>query len=339
MRWQIAVSCLFASAGLLLGQGQGAVPILNMPHPPIPAQTEGTIQMYGAAGSEDSVGPGDLLDVRVFNQDQLSGTARVSSDGTVDLPFVGSISVAGERPEEIEKKLVTRYSTILKSPLVSVRVLEVNSRHVSVTGMVPRPGTYGYSGTITVMDALAMAGGIDPVHGPTSIYLLHSPPPVQHQNAEGNTVISVNSVLETIPLAKLYTDPQFNKIIRPGDVLEVPEAERVYVAGDVIKPGDQLMRPGLTVDQVIASAGGFLPQANHGKVKILRKIPNGTGRRELIVDVGKIQSDKRPDVPIEADDIVLVPGDMWKNAGLAVLDVFWGFGRWPIQSTAYNAIP
>lgn len=326
---------VLCAAQVLLSQTPAPAPARYAP--PAPAGS-GVIQIYGAAGGSDAVGVGDLLDIRVFNQDQMSGTARVSTDGTVDLPFVGRVEVAGQSVPKIEQTLTQRYGRVLKEPVVSVRVLEVNSRHVSVSGVVPRPGVYAFSGQITVLEALSMAGGVDPSHGANTIYLLHSPKPQMRSAADGSTAISVNSVLETLDLNRMYREPSLNRVIQPGDVIEVPPAERVFVTGDVLHPGEMQFRPGMTVTQAVSVSGGFLTQANKGKVRILRRAASGTGRTELIVDVGAVQKNHKPDVTLQAEDIVLVPGSFPRNAGLAVLDIFTGAGRWKVQQQALNAV-
>lgn len=318
--------------------GQGLPEMVSAPAnaAPLPA---GTGEIFGTAASADPVGAGDLLDVRVFGQPQLSGDLRVGPNGAIAPPFVADLQVGGETPRQIEDALTAAYSRLLLHPLVSVRVAENNSRRIAVNGAVPRPGVYAFSGRLTLLEALAMAGGVDPVKASQIIYLLHRPPAQAGRNAHGTPTFTVNEALETIDLRRIAQDPGLNRALAPGDVIDVPEAHLVYIAGDVMHPGAAPLTPGLTLTQLISASGGFLPQANAGQVRLLRREGNGVGRRLLVVDVGAMQHNRRTDLALEADDIVQVPGSLLRMTGLELLDFFTGTERWRVQQTVANRIP
>ena len=306
--------------------GTAALLAAQTPAPPRP--TPAAVQIYGAGGS-DLVGPGDLLEVRVFDQPQLSGEARIASDGTLALPFLGRLSVSGATAYELERRLQAAYARLLRDPVVSLRVLEVNSRHVTVSGSVPRPGVYAYSGQLRLLEALAMAGGLDAGRAGRTLYLLHAPPPVMRQAADGHPVYTVNTALETIDLDRLWREPELNRQLAPGDVIEVEPGDQVYIAGSVLKGGALELRSGLTLAEAVGAAGGLLPQADAGHVRLLRRA--GTARRELVVDLGAILARHRPDLRLEPNDVVLVPASTLRNVALSVLDFFGGAGRWRVQ--------
>ncbi|HXR96460.1 MAG TPA: SLBB domain-containing protein [Terriglobales bacterium] len=304
----------------------------------------GIVQMYGAGAAADPVGPGDLLDVRVFGQPQLSGNLRVAPDGSIAPAFVAGLQVAGKTPTEIEHTLALAYGGMLVHPMVSVRVQENNSRRVAVNGEVPRPGVYGFSGAMTLMQALGMAGGVDPVKASQKIFLLHQPPATRRIGAHGTPTYTVNTALETIDLSQLPQHPELNRELEPGDVIDVPEAHQVYIAGDVMHPGAEALLPGLTLTQLVSEAGGFLPQADVSHVRVLRLVTApgsgvSTGRQELIVDVARAQRNRGPDLTLEADDIVQVPGALLRMAGLELLDFFSGTERWRVQQSVANKVP
>lgn len=304
----------------------------------------GIVQMYGAGATTDPVGPGDLLDVRVFGQPQLSGNLRVAPDGSIAPAFIANLEVAGRTPTDIEHTLAQAYGGMLVHPLVSVRVEENNSRRVAVNGMVPRPGVYGFSGAMTLMQALGIAGGVDPVKASQKIYLLHQPPVTRRIGANGTPTYTVNTALETIDLSQLPQHPELNRTLAPGDVIDVPEAHQVYIAGDVMHPGAEALVPGLTLTQLVSEAGGFLPQADVSHVRVLRLLTAtgsgvSTGRKELIIDVARAQRNRGPDLTLEADDIVQVPGALLRMAGLELLDFFSGTERWRVQQSVANKVP
>ena len=332
-------------AGLGLAAGAQALPELAaMPPVAAPAGAAMAVppgsvpEIYGAAASADPVGPGDLLAVEVFGQPQLSGALRVGPSGLIAPPFVPALTVAGETPQTIERRLRRAYGALLLHPLVSVRLLENNSRRVSVNGEVPRPGVYAFSGRLSLLQALALAGGVDPVKASPEVLLFHQPPVTQRRDAAGKLTFTANTVLETIDLNRIAADPTLNRQLQPGDVIDVQEAQPVYISGDVMRPGAATLQPGLTVTQLISASGGLLPQADPAHVRVLRLAPDGT-RRTLVVNVGAAQHNRGPDLALQANDIVLVPGSLLRMSGLELLDFFTGTERWRVQQTVANKIP
>lgn len=295
----------------------------------------GVIQAFGAAGPNDPVGPGDLLEVRVFDQPQLSGAARVGQDGDVDLPFLGAVSVAARTPLEIERQLTTSYARLLRHPLVSVRVLQVVSRSVAITGEVVRPGVYAFSGALRLSQALAMAGGVESDRAGAVLYLLHANLAPPQPAAAGKPVtFRVQDALSTINLRRLYTDPNFDPLLHPGDSIEVPPAREIYVTGDVTRSGAIALRQGLTLSQAVSMAGGPMAQADPHHVRVVRQRPGDSRPQVLIFDLARIHHGQAPDVPLEADDICYVPESGFRDVGLGILDFFAGAGRWRLQSAA-----
>ena len=306
------------------------------PEAAVPAAAPLTI--WGSGGSADPVGPGDLLQVEVFGQPQLSSSLRVGPNGEIAPPFLPAETVGGETALAIQAHLTAAYGALLRHPLVSVRLVENNSRKVSIDGAVPRPGVYAFSGQLTLLEALGMAGGLDPSRASSEVLLFHQPPVSARRDARGTMVYTANSVLETINLDRIAQDPALNRRLQPGDVIDVQPVRQVYISGDVLHPGSATLTPGLTLGQLISYSGGLLPQANPGQVRLLRLQPDGT-RRTLTADVGAIQKNRRADVPLAADDIVLVPGSVMRMAGLELLDFFTGTGRWRVQQSVANHIP
>lgn len=325
---------LLLGAGLVacLSAGLSAQSLTPTPVSPI-LPSSGIMQVYGSASGADPVGPGDLLDIQVFGEPQMSGQVRVAANGDIRPAFLSSVHVAGKTPEEVQQQLQQNYAALLRGPLVSVRLLENNSRRVTITGAVPRPGIYAYSGQLSLLDALTLAGGVDPDRASPDIFLLHP------AKAEGNVQPAVDTVMETIDTRKLVQDPSLNRLLEPGDVIDVPQQRRVYITGDVLHPGEMPLLPQLTLGKAISIAGGLLPQASHGAVKVLRRSSTSTGRIQLVADIGAIQNNRRPDLPLEAGDIIVVPGSVLRVSGLEILDFLSGTGRWRVQQSILNTLP
>src|SRR5438477_2322220 len=113
--------------------------------------------------AEDRIGIDDVFDVRVYGEPDLTGTYRVATDGTIDFPLAGRLAVAGLRTGEIQTLLVSKLrESVLRNPQITVTVKERNSQKVTVFGQVVKPGQVGYYPNMTIVDAIASAGGFTP---------------------------------------------------------------------------------------------------------------------------------------------------------------------------------
>ena len=121
--------------------------------------------------------PGDVLDVRVLNQDQVSGKARVRSDGKVALPFLNEVQAAGFAPGALAQDLQTRFKSFFTTPVVTVTVEEAKPQPISVMGQVERPGQYALDNASSVLQALALAGGLTEFAKKDRIFVLRAGPP------------------------------------------------------------------------------------------------------------------------------------------------------------------
>lgn len=118
-----------------------------------------------ANGADATLGPGDVFEVRVYGEKELSQPYRVASDGTIDFPLIGNIRVGGLTPSEtkllLEKKLVE--GEFLKKPQISILVNEFSSKKISVFGQVKKPGSFSYQEGMGVVEAISIAGGFTPM--------------------------------------------------------------------------------------------------------------------------------------------------------------------------------
>src|SRR5882672_2412132 len=129
----------------------------------------------GAQGhpSEDRIGVDDVFDVRVYGEPDLTGSYRVANDGTIDFPLAGRLAVSGLRTGEIQTFLITklRDEGYLKNPQITVTVKERNSQKITVFGQVSKPGQVGYYPNMTIVDAIASAGGFTGIAAKNSVNL------------------------------------------------------------------------------------------------------------------------------------------------------------------------
>lgn len=143
-RWAGALAFLLSAAVLVGCGGRGG----RMGSPPALVQ-------------DTTLGAGDVFEVRVYGEDDLSTEYRVSQDGSIDFPFVGRVSVAGLEPTEVSDLLETklREGAYLNSPQISILVREYNSKRISVVGAIARPGNFPITAGMTVVEAIGLAGG------------------------------------------------------------------------------------------------------------------------------------------------------------------------------------
>lgn len=274
------------------------------PADPMSAPNNGAID-----ASDLQIGPGDLLEIKVYGVPEMSDTGRVSSAGEVTIPLAGAIRVSGETVEEAQKQIEKRllHDGLLRDPHVTILVKEFASQGISVLGEVAHPGVYPLLGPRTLFDALAAAGGTTNRAGRTIA--------IRHRN--GPVAAETTAVL-------LSKDPQEaskqNTELQPGDTIIVSKAGIVYVSGDVKMPGGYLLdnNESLTVLQAIALAQGLNATASGKNVRIIRR---ASGKLEEIpVELKQIMEAKSPDVALQNGDVLFIPNSASKSAARKSLD-------------------
>jgi polysaccharide biosynthesis/export protein len=238
------------------------------------------------------LGPGDLLEVNVYNVPELTSKVRVSNSGDVYLPLIDYVHLEGLSQEEaqtlIEKRLAD--GGFVRNPHVTIFVDEASSQGVTILGEVAKPGIYPDVADHRLYEMISQAGGFT-------------------QNASRKVAILRRGHAEPIRIElsrNLADDVSGNIEILPGDTITVPRAPIIYVVGDVGRPSGLLIDNGsLTVLQALALAGGTNHTAKLGGARIIRKGP--TGMTETKVEIKKMLEAKSPDLPLQADDILFVP--------------------------------
>jgi protein involved in polysaccharide export with SLBB domain len=160
--------------------------------------------------AEDQVGIDDTFDVRVYGEAELTGTFRVATDGTIDYPLAGRINVTGLRTGEIQELLVAKLKDkYLKDPQIVVTIKDRNSKKIAVLGQVARPGQVGYYPNMTIVDAIASAGGFTGIAAKNSVNLRRE--------------VAGKIETRTYPVADISEGRSQNVMVLPGDVLVVDE--------------------------------------------------------------------------------------------------------------------
>jgi polysaccharide export outer membrane protein len=264
---------------------------------PLPELSSLGVDLSG--GSDYTIGRQDLLEISVFDLPELDHTVRVADDGSITLPLLGRMIVAGltkhTLEELIEEMLAERY---VRDPQVTIFVREYESKKIAVTGAVRNPGTYEMLGRRTLLEMISIAGGLDKDLG-KHIYILR-------RGADG-VAKPIEVDLERLVYA---ADPTLNHTIAAGDIIYVPTVKkiRIFVSGAVRDPNQYEVpedQP-VTVLRAITLAGGTTDRAGEKRVQIVRTSPEGE-RTIIEVNLRRIKKGKAEDPRLLKDDLVLVP--------------------------------
>lgn len=246
------------------------------------------------------LGPQDRLEITLFNVPAgemgvtpRTSDVRVSEEGKIVLPLLGAITATGLTTTALEGELRAHYKTYLREPQVGVMVKEYRSQRVSVIGAVQRPGVFELTGPKTLVDLLAMAGGLSDKAG-SQVHLL------RRGAAERQRY-----VIDLRALVNGSND--LNLQLEREDVIEVPRAGTFFVDGAVEKPGAYPLERPYTLTQALATAGGL----NHKEAKLsdvmIFRHRDFVPPEAIPVPVPEILAGSVPDPPVEANDVLFVP--------------------------------
>jgi polysaccharide biosynthesis/export protein len=273
-----------------------------------------------AAGKEYRIGRDDLIEVTVFEVSELSSTGRVTASGTISMPLIGPIGVAGRTPEEVEQTIEEALrENYINDPHVTVFIREYASQPVSVIGAVKLPGIYQIKGQKFLLDMLAMAQGVDAGAG-NVIQVIRAASAAPTDDAAQE---SLPRQTLTINVEDLFENgkTELNVPIFAGDVINILRAGSVFVVGEVIRPNEFVLRNGknITVTQAIALANGFTREAQRKQCVIIRYHRDGT-KEEIQANTEKILRGDDIDVPMMPNDILFVPANRIKTNLTRALD-------------------
>jgi polysaccharide biosynthesis/export protein len=264
------------------------------------------------------IGVGDIINIRIGEEPDVSGQYQVSDSGDVKIPLLEKpIHADGMSTFDFSSKLAKELKAqqILKDPYVTVFIERGMTQNVTVSGPVARPGIYPIERPTRLLDVLSMSGGLAPNAGGT-ITITHAPDAKAEKDGGANG--SNASASETVDVATLMSGDNrvANVLVHSGDSITVSGAAIVYVVGAVTKPGAfavQDPRKGLSVLKAIALVEGTTPTAKLGSAIIVRKSTNETGREEIPLDLNKIIKGKEKDPILMSDDILFVPNSGFKQ--------------------------
>jgi polysaccharide export outer membrane protein len=259
------------------------------------------------------LGPEDQLSIRVADFDEIPDKPiRIDFSGYIDIPVIGRVMAGGKTVPQLESELGETLRKYIKRPQVTVGVVEMRSRPVSVLGAVNKPGIYQLEGPRTLLEMLSLAGGLRPDAG-SRVRVTRPSEAGPLGIAIARTDLSGRFQMAEIDLDDLMKgqDPTLNVIVRPHDLIAVHKGELIYIIGDVKKPGGFALssHERISLLKGLALAEGPERSASLKNSRILRSEVDGEARKEIPVNIGDILTGKAPDIGLQADDVLFIPNN------------------------------
>ncbi len=312
------ISKILFVPGLLLLAG-GVFAQQQQPTDRRPSQ-DGTYQ--GANLPAQPLGANDLIAVSVYDSPEFSRTVRVSDDGFIRLPMLKErVKAEGMMPAAMETAIAEALvrEKLLIEPFVTVTVAEYQSRPISVSGAVRMPIVFqAEKGQTTLLEAITKAQGLREDAGQEILVTSTQPGP------DGKPLQLTRRILARGLLDA--SDPTLNLQLYGGEQVRVPEVGKIYVVGNVKKPGAFPVQSGgdTTILQLLALSEG-LDAFSENQAFIYRREASGS-KNEIPIQLKSILQRKSPDVPLVANDILYIPDSRRKHLTLSIIEKVLLFG-------------
>ena len=301
-----------------------------------------SLNRINLATDEDyRISPNDVIQISIDKGEELSGNYSISASGAFEMPFLHQIQAGGKTTQELARFIADglrgRY---LVDPQVKVVVSQYSGRSFFIQGAVRSPGLYQIGGYPTLLELITIAGGLADNHGSTAFIIRKS----KQGDAQKEGASSFeNDVQPGSEAAPPETDspqvPQYelvkaningllkglfnhNVVIEPGDIVNIPPSDVFFLAGEVNAPGSFPLKVGTTLRQAISLGQGTTFKAATSRAIIFREDPATSKRIEIKVDIGDVMSGKKEDIPIVANDVIIVPDSRLKSVGSVFLRAF-----------------
>lgn len=226
------------------------------------------------------VGPGDVLNIQVWDHNDLSRTVEISQDGIFTFPFIGQVDTSNLSIIQIERLLTRKLSDgYLVAPQVNITVTEYRNQTVFLLGQVARPGSYVLKHRNHLLELISKAGGFTEQRGTTCTIVrpgsgANKKEPTAIHAAQKSEIIQIN--LDELLSGAEGTPPFY---VMPGDSIYISGSEKIFVTGEVRRPGIFRWEKGLTVRQAVSMAGGKTPRASISRIRIIR---NDNGVEKMV---------------------------------------------------------
>ena len=307
----LALGCLATTAA---AQDSGG----SAPQAPIISASSGAPSLDAMGVKKYLLGPGDVLDLRVYNESQFNGPLVVDDEGNITVPFIESPIPARCRSDrEIKADVIKALAKYLNKPQVSLRLTEAKSRPPAVVfGAVRSPQRVQMMRRVKLLDLLATSGGVTDAAG-GDIQVFHTEalmcPDAEPEDLAAVPIESYKPADPTDVSYDLYSvrdlkagKREANPVIRPGDIVIVQEAQPVYIMGAVRAPQGLYLKEGMQLKQAVAMVGGLTKEAKGNEVVIWRKQKGQSEPKKMVINFNDIKKEKVKDIDLQPYDIVEV---------------------------------
>jgi polysaccharide export outer membrane protein len=245
------------------------------------------------AQAEYVIGADDALRIMVYGYEDLKTETRVSTDGRISFPLIGEVSVAGKTTFETERELarLLKSGGFIIDPQVTVMVTEYKSQQVSVLGQVHKPGRYNLESANTLVDVIAMAGGITDLGDEKVI--------VARRSSEGAITSNIGSITrQEVNLREVFESSKKTELlpVQQGDIIYIPKASMFYIYGEVQRPGSYRIEPKLTVAQALSLGGGLTVRGTERDI-IIKRTTEKTGIQNIDVKLTDL---------VQKEDVIVI---------------------------------
>lgn len=277
------------------------------------AQTVSSSDAASPSNQRYRIGPGDVLDIRILNRPQLSREAvRVDGNGTIRMPLIESeIQATCKSEGELAKEIATRYLKYYRNPQVDVFVKEFHAREVALIGAVNEQGRYQMQRRLRLLELLTFAKGPSDKAGQT-INIVRGPRTDLCTN-NSESAEDAGGFISLRLTDTLRGEEKANPYVQSGDIVTIPDADQVYVVGNVYSPKALPLKEPITVTRAIAMAGGPLRDSKTDRIHIVRQVPGAGGQSEIYVNLKAIARKQAEDVLLLPNDIVEVQESTGKS--------------------------
>lgn len=250
---------------------------------------------------EYKIGPKDLLEITIFELPELNQTVRVSEEGSISLPLLGSVVIEGLTKEEVQNRIASLLleKNYVKNARVTVFIKEYQSKRVAMLGALTKPGMYELIGRMTLLQMISQAGGLTE-RAANEIFVLR-------EDSKGNQeriAIDVEDLINN-------GNPKLNIVLSPNDIINIPidQIISIFVFGEVRNPGALQVKLSkkITLLQAIAQAGGPTENAAKSRVLIKRRDPKTGKEIRIKVNMNDLIKGNKSDIQLLEGDVVFVP--------------------------------
>jgi polysaccharide biosynthesis/export protein len=305
------------------------------------ASEMGNASILTAADKDYRISAGDVIQLQIEDASELSHYYRVSSSGHIEIPVLGLVEAQNKTTFELARliKKGLRDQEYLNEPNVLVTIKQYNSQTFLIQGSVRNPGVYQTEGRPSLLTMIGLAGGLAVDHGSTAFILrpnktkkparapdtqissLQDQTPDTDQSTQPPAGPSASAPSEDpdyelikVNIGALYKG-QFDQRVEPGDIINIPRSDVFFVTGEVKSPGSFTLKDGTTLRQAVSLAQGLTFNAKGAQAVIFREDPALGSRKEIKVDISAVINGKKEDIPLQANDLIIVPNSRTKSIG------------------------